>query len=125
VVESMSLFGHFSDVRARSDDVGSSGDSVEKVFLGDDQNFSGPLMPFARADMRDHIVSPKNNHGASYGRYGVLRCWSRLEISFCEISIFDFCNTIRGKADIGLMSAGTRCRSGGAGSAPMPSIEVT
>jgi hypothetical protein len=28
-------------------------DSVEKVFA---QNFSGPLMPFARGDMRDHIV---------------------------------------------------------------------
>jgi hypothetical protein len=26
---------------------------------GDDQNFSGPLMRFARGDMRDHIVSQK------------------------------------------------------------------
>jgi hypothetical protein len=24
-------------------------------------------MPFARGDMRDHIVSHKNDHGASYG----------------------------------------------------------
>jgi hypothetical protein len=42
-------------------------------------------MPFARGDMRDHIVSHKNDHGASYGRYAVLQWWSRLKISFCEI----------------------------------------
>jgi hypothetical protein len=42
-------------------------------------------MPFARGDMRDHIVSHKNDHGASYGRYAVLERWSRLKISFCEI----------------------------------------
>ena len=39
-----------------------------KSFWGD-----GPLMRFARGDMRDHIVSRKNDHGASYGRYGVLQ----------------------------------------------------
>src|SRR5882762_6918715 len=44
-----------------------------------------PLMPFARGDMRDHIVSHKNDHGASYGRYAVLQWWSRLKISFGEI----------------------------------------
>jgi hypothetical protein len=43
-------------------------DSVEKVFLG----ILEPLMRFARGDMRDHIVSHKNGHGASYRRYGVL-----------------------------------------------------
>jgi hypothetical protein len=58
---------------------------LKKSFWGDDQNFSGPLMPFARGDMRDHIVSHKNDHGASYGRYAVLQWWSRLKISFCEI----------------------------------------
>jgi hypothetical protein len=42
-------------------------------------------MPFARDDMRDHIVSHKNDHGASYGRYAVLQWRSRLKISFCEI----------------------------------------
>jgi len=42
-------------------------------------------MPFARGDMRDHIVSHKNDHGASYERYGVLPWWSRLKINFCEI----------------------------------------
>src|SRR5436190_6658655 len=58
---------------------------LQKSFWGDDQKFSEPLMPFARGDMRDHIVSLKNDHGASPGRYGVLQWWSRLEISFCEI----------------------------------------
>src|SRR4051812_4929708 len=39
---------------------------LQNSFWGDDQNFSGPLMRFARGDMRDHIRS-------------------RLRISFCEI----------------------------------------
>ena len=42
-------------------------------------------MPFARGDMRDHIVSHKDDHGASYECYGVLQWRSRLKISFCEI----------------------------------------
>ena len=42
-------------------------------------------MRFARGDMWDHIVSHKNDHGASCERYGVLQSWSRLEISSCEI----------------------------------------
>ena len=37
-------------------------------------------MPFARGDMRDHIVSHKNDHGASYGRYAVLQWWGQLRI---------------------------------------------
>jgi hypothetical protein len=58
---------------------------LKKSFWSDDQNFSGLLMRFADGDMRDHIVSHKNDHGASYERYGVLQRWSRLKISFCEI----------------------------------------
>jgi hypothetical protein len=58
---------------------------LKKSFWGDDQNFSGLLMRFARGDMRDHIISHRNDHGASYGRYAVLQWWSRLKISFCEI----------------------------------------
>jgi hypothetical protein len=46
---------------------------LQKSFWGDDHNFSGLLMRFARGDMRDHIVSHKNDHGASYERYGVLQ----------------------------------------------------
>jgi hypothetical protein len=60
-------------------------DVLKKSFWGDAQNFSGLLMLFARGDMRNHIVSHKNDHGASYGRYAVLQWWSRLKISFCEI----------------------------------------
>ena len=58
---------------------------LQNSFWGDDQNFSGPLMRFARGDMRDHIVSHKNDHGASYRRYGVLQWRSRLRMRFCEI----------------------------------------
>jgi hypothetical protein len=46
---------------------------LKKSFWSDDQNFSGLLMRLARGDMRDHIVSYENNHGASYERYGVLQ----------------------------------------------------
>ncbi len=42
-------------------------------------------MPFARGDMGDHIVSHKNDHGASYRRYAVLQWRSRLKIGSCEI----------------------------------------
>jgi hypothetical protein len=58
---------------------------LKKSFWGDDQNFSGPLMRFARGDIRGHIDSHKNDHGASYERYGVLQWWSRLRIRFCEV----------------------------------------
>src|SRR4051812_47597283 len=36
---------------------------LQNAFWGDDQNFSVPLMRFARRDMRDHIVSHKNDAG--------------------------------------------------------------
>jgi hypothetical protein len=35
---------------------------LQKSFWGADRNFSGPLMRFVRGDMRDHIVSCKNDH---------------------------------------------------------------
>src|SRR3982074_590769 len=47
-------------------------DSVEKSFLGDEQKFLGPLMRFARGDVRDHVVSHKNDHGPSYRLYRAL-----------------------------------------------------
>ena len=58
---------------------------LQKSSWGDDRNFSGPLMRFARGDMRDHTVSHKNDHGASYWRYGILRWRSWLKINICEI----------------------------------------
>src|ERR1700688_2498691 len=42
-------------------------------------------MRFSPGDMRGHIVSQKNDHGASYWRYRVLQRRSDLRISFCEI----------------------------------------
>src|SRR5260370_9086987 len=58
---------------------------LKKSFWGDDQNFSGPLMRFARGDMRDHIVSHKNDHGSSYRPYRALQRLERLKINFREI----------------------------------------
>jgi hypothetical protein len=46
---------------------------LKKSFWGADQNCSGPLMPFAHGNMTDHIVSHKNDHEASHGRYAVLQ----------------------------------------------------
>ena len=77
---------------------------LKKSFWGDDHNFSGPLMPFARDDLRDHIVSHKNDHGASHGFYAVLQWWIRPKISFCEISVsFNFTTAplIRKKVFVG------------------------
>jgi hypothetical protein len=55
-------------------------------------------MRFARGDMRDHIVSHKNDYGASYRRYGVLqrriRLKNQLLRDFRRRSIFDFRNNI-------------------------------
>jgi hypothetical protein len=71
---------------------------LQKSFWGDDQNFSGLLMRFARGDMRGHVVSHKNDHGASYERYGVLQWMGRLKNQllrdFLRRSVFDFCNKI-------------------------------
>ena len=36
---------------------------LKKSFLGDERKFLGPLMRFSRGNVRDHIVSPKINHG--------------------------------------------------------------
>jgi hypothetical protein len=59
---------------------------LQKSFEGDERNFPGPLMRFARRDVRDHIASQKNDHGASYPRYRALQRWSRPNINVCEIS---------------------------------------
>src|SRR5471030_2277883 len=42
-------------------------------------------MRFARADMRDHIVSHKNDHGSSYRRYRALQRQRGLKLDFREI----------------------------------------
>jgi hypothetical protein len=68
---------------------------LKKSFWGDERKFLEPLMRFARGDMRDHIVSYKNDHGASYRRYGVFAVAespkNQLLRDFRHRSIFDFC----------------------------------
>jgi hypothetical protein len=81
----MSDFGTFETCRPAVTMSAPGGIVLQKSFWGDDQDFSGLLMRFARGDMRDHIVSHKNDHGAPYGRYGVLQWWSWLKFIFCEI----------------------------------------
>ena len=64
---------------------------LKKSFWGDDRNFSGPLMRFARGDMRDHVVSHKNDQGASYRRCGVLQWRGWQIINFARFSVsFNF-----------------------------------
>jgi hypothetical protein len=46
---------------------------LQKSFWGDDRNFLGPLMRFVCGDVRDLIVSYKNDHGPSYQRYRALQ----------------------------------------------------
>ena len=38
---------------------------LKKSFLTNEQKFLGPLMQFVRGDVRDHIVTPKIDHGSS------------------------------------------------------------
>jgi hypothetical protein len=65
---------------------GSTTPSPKKSFEGDERNFPGPLMRFARRDVRDRIASQKNDHGASYPRYRALQRRRRPNINVCEIS---------------------------------------
>jgi hypothetical protein len=46
---------------------------LQKSFLGDERNFLGPLMRFVCGDVRDLIVSHKNDHGPSHRRYSALQ----------------------------------------------------
>jgi hypothetical protein len=45
----------------------------KKSFLIDRRNFSGPLARSARRDVRDHIVSHKNDHGPRDRSYRALQ----------------------------------------------------
>ena len=46
---------------------------LKKSFLGDERDFLGLLMRFIRGDVRDNVVSHKNDHGPSYRRYRALQ----------------------------------------------------
>jgi len=58
---------------------------LQKSFWTDQRKFLGPLMRFARRDVRDHIVLTKIDHGPSYRRYSALQRQGRLKINFREI----------------------------------------
>jgi hypothetical protein len=58
---------------------------LKKSFGDEEQNFIGLLMRFMRDDVRDHVASKKNDHGASYRRYEASQPWRRPKINFCEI----------------------------------------
>jgi hypothetical protein len=58
---------------------------LQKSFLGDERNFLGPLMRFVCGDVRDLIVSHKNDHGPSHRRYRALQRKRCLKIRFREI----------------------------------------
>jgi hypothetical protein len=68
-----------------------SGIVLKKSFLGDEQNFLGPLMRLASGDVRDHIFSHKNDHGPSYRRYGLCCGRDVKKSTFAEFLVpFDF-----------------------------------
>jgi hypothetical protein len=46
---------------------------LKKSFSPDKRKFLGPLMRFARGDVRDHIISGKDDHRPAYRRYGALQ----------------------------------------------------
>jgi hypothetical protein len=46
---------------------------LKKSFSVGGRNFLAPLVRFARGDVRDHIVSHKNDHQPSYPRYRALQ----------------------------------------------------
>src|SRR6202049_3607364 len=58
---------------------------LQKSFWGAERKFLEPLMRLAPRDVRDLIVSQKNDHGPSYWRYGALQRWSCLKYYFREI----------------------------------------
>jgi hypothetical protein len=58
---------------------------LQKSFWGAERKFLEPLMRLAPRDVRDLIVSQKNDHGPSYWRYGALQPWSGLKYYFREI----------------------------------------
>src|SRR5260370_33444194 len=58
---------------------------LQKSFWGAERKFLEPLMRLAHRDVRDLIVSQKNDHGPSYWRYGALQRWRCLKYYFREI----------------------------------------
>jgi hypothetical protein len=72
---------------------------LKKSFGGAERNFLGQLTRFMRGDVRDHVASQKNDHGASYRRYEASKPWSRPKINICEIfGVVRFSTTLLSRA---------------------------
>jgi hypothetical protein len=69
---------------------------LKKSFWGDDQNFSGSLMPLARGDMGDRFTQdrPRSFVSALRSIVVVEPAKNQFLRDFRRRSIFDFCNTI-------------------------------
>jgi hypothetical protein len=64
---------------------------LKKSFGGGERNFPEPLMRFVRNDVKDHVVSQKNDHGLSYWRYAASQRRTCPKINICEIfGVFRF-----------------------------------
>ena len=98
------IWQHFSDMPRQSDDVRSPGDIVAKVFLGGQTKFFRAADAFyERRCERPHrfiqnrpgtsVVALKSDTAAEKSK-------DQLSRDFPGRSIFDFCNTIQGKADV-------------------------
>jgi hypothetical protein len=77
---------------------------LQKSFWGDERNFLGPLMRFVCGDVRDLIVSykkrPRPFVSALQSIAVVEASKNQLLRDFRRRSIFDFCNTIGGIAEV-------------------------
>ena len=71
---------------------------LQKSFGGDERNFLGPLMGFARRDVRDHIAYQKRTMELRIGPAGLCSAEKGEEIIFREIfeavRFSSFCNSI-------------------------------
>jgi len=57
----------------------------KKSLGGNKRNFLKLLMRFVRSDVRDHIVSQKNDHGPSYRHFRASQQRDSPKITICEI----------------------------------------
>ena len=83
---------------------------LKKSVLAEERNFSGPLMGFARGDVRrPHRFAqkrPRTSVSALRSFAAVERSKNRLSRDFPSRSIFDFCNSIGGaKRTFGLRNS--------------------
>jgi len=65
MLSSTLALGDDADIITLTGDVSKVPILLQKSFWGGERKFSEPLMRFPRGDVRDHIVSQKNDHRAS------------------------------------------------------------